>query len=68
LRIGSRTPRPGSEVFVDESTYFAEEMTATTIVKAYVPEGLVLPEANLVLFGARDLFDESEVSLGRPQK
>ena len=68
FRIGSRTPRPGSEVFVDESTYFAEEMTATTIVKAYVPEGLVLPEANLVLFGARDLFDESEVSLGRPQK
>ncbi len=68
FRIGSRTPRPGSEVFVDESTYFAEEMTATTIVKAYVPDGLVLPEANLVLFGARDLFDESEVSLGRPQK
>ena len=27
-----------------------------------------LPEANLVLFGARDLFDEAEVSLGRPQK
>ena len=68
FRIGSRTPKPGSEVFVDESTYFAEEMTATTIVKAYVPEGLVLPDANLVLFGARDLFDESEVSLGRPQK
>ncbi len=68
FRIGSRTPRPGNEVFVDESTYFAEEMTATTIVKAYVPEGVVLPEANLVLFGARDLFDEAEVSLGRPQK
>ena len=68
FRIGSRTPKPGNEVFVDESTYFAEEMTATTIVKAYVPEGLALPEANLVLFGARDLFDESEVSLGRPQK
>jgi len=68
FRIGSRTPKPGSEVFVDESTYFAEEMTATTIVKAYLPEGLVLPEANLVLFGARDLFDEAEVSLGRPQK
>ena len=68
FRIGSRTPRPGNEVFVDESTYFAEEMTATTIVKAYVPEGLVLPEANLVLFGARDLFDEAEVSIGRPQK
>jgi transcription-repair coupling factor (superfamily II helicase) len=68
FRIGSRTPKPGNEVFVDESTYFAEEMTATTIVKAYVPEGFAVPEANLVLFGARDLFDEAEVSLGRPQK
>ncbi len=29
FRIGSRTPRPGSEVYVDESTYFAEEMAAT---------------------------------------
>ena len=68
FRIGSRTPKPGSEVFVDESTYFAEEMTATTIVKAYVPEGLALPEAGLVLFGTRDLFDESELSLARPQR
>ena len=68
FRIGSRTPRPGSEVFVDESTYFAEDVTATIIVKAYLPEGVALPEANLVLFGARDLFDESEVSLGRPQR
>ena len=68
FRIGSRTPKPGSEVFVDESTYFAEDVAATIIVKAYVPEGVALPEANLVLFGARDLFDESEVSLGRPQR
>ncbi len=68
FRIGSRTPKPGSEVYVDESTYFAEEMTATTVVKSYVPEGVALPEANLVLFGTRDLFDESEVSLGRPQR
>ena len=68
FRIGSRTPKPGNEVFVDESTYFAEDMTATTIVKAYVPEGVAIPDANLVLFGTRDLFDESEVSLGRPQK
>ena len=68
FRIGSRTPKPGSEVYVDESTYFAEEVTAPIIVKAYVPEGVVLPEANIVLFGARDLFDEAEVSLGRPQR
>ena len=43
-------------------------MAATAIVKAYVPEGVVLPEANLILFGARDLFDEAELSPGRPQR
>ena len=68
FRIGSRTPKPGSEVYVDESSYFAEDVEATTIVKAYVPEGVALPEANLVLFGARDLFDEPEVSLAYPQR
>ena len=68
FRIGSRTPKPGFEVYVDESTYFTDDIAATTIVKAYVPEGVVLPEANLILFGSRDLFDEPEVSLGRPQR
>ena len=68
FRIGSRTPKPGMEVFVDESTYFTDDVAATTIVKAYVPEGVSLPDANLILFGSRDLFDEPEVSLGRPQR
>jgi transcription-repair coupling factor (superfamily II helicase) len=68
FRIGSRTPKPGQEVYVDESTYFTDDVAATTIVKAYVPEGVVFPEANLILFGSRDLFDEPEVSLGRPQR
>jgi transcription-repair coupling factor (superfamily II helicase) len=68
FRIGTRTPKPGSEVYVEESTYFEEDVGATTIVKAYVPEGFALPEANLVLFGARDLFDEPEVSLAHPQR
>jgi transcription-repair coupling factor (superfamily II helicase) len=68
FRIGSRTPKPGMEVFVDESTYFADDAAATIIVKAYVPEGVALPESNLILFGSRDLFDEPEVSLGRPQR
>ena len=68
FRIGSRTPKPGQEVYVDESTYFTDDVAATTIVKGYVPEGVVFPEANLILFGSRDLFDEPEVSLGRPQR
>jgi len=68
FRIGSRTPKPGQEVYVDESTYFTDDVAATTIVKAYVPDGVVFPESNLILFGSRDLFDEPEVSLGRPQR
>ena len=68
FRIGSRTPKPGNEVYVEESTYFEEDVAATTIVKAYVPDGVALPEANLVLFGARDLFDEPEVLLAHPQR
>ena len=68
FRIGSRTPKPGQEVYVDESTYFTDDVAATVIVKAYVPEGVVFPDANLILFGSRDLFDEPEVSVGRPQR
>ncbi|HEX8892211.1 MAG TPA: transcription-repair coupling factor [Terriglobales bacterium] len=68
FRIGSRTPKPGREVFVDESTYFADDVAATIIVKGYVPDGVALPESNLILFGSLDLFDEPEVSLGRPQR
>jgi transcription-repair coupling factor (superfamily II helicase) len=68
FHIGSRTPKPGMEAYVDESAYFADDVAATIIVKAYVPEGVALPESNLILLGSRDLFDEPEVSLGRPQR
>ncbi len=63
-RLGTRAPRPGSggDNFMDEATYIAGESATTTIVKAYVPDGVVLPDANLVLFGTRDLFDESEAA------
>ena len=68
FRLGSRTPRPGlSETYVDEASYFASDMSITTIVKSFVPEGVALPHANLVLFGARDLFDEAEPGGQRPQ-
>ena len=44
FRIGSRTP-DRDEVYVDEAAYLRREMSATTIVKAYVPEGVALPDA-----------------------
>ena len=40
----------------------------TTLVKAYVPDGVIFPDANLAIFGARDLFDESELVASRPQR
>jgi transcription-repair coupling factor (superfamily II helicase) len=64
FRLGSRTR--GGESYADETAYFSGEVFTTTLVKAYVPDGVLLPEANLAVFGARDLFDESEAVVPRP--
>jgi transcription-repair coupling factor (superfamily II helicase) len=66
FRLGSRT-RSG-ESYADETAYFAGELLTTTVAKAYVPDGVALPDANLTIFGARDLFDESESVVSRPQR
>jgi len=66
FRLGSRTR--GGESYADETAYFAGEILTTTLAKAYVPDGVVLPDAHLTVFGARDLFDESEAVISRPQK
>ena len=66
FRLGSRTPTPGGESYLDETAYFAQAMSTTIVVKANVPDGVALPEAGLIVFGARDLFDESEAVLTRP--
>jgi transcription-repair coupling factor (superfamily II helicase) len=66
-RLGSPV-RPGGESYADETAYFAGELYAATIVKAYVPDGVLLPDAALAVFGSRDLFDESEAVVTRPQR
>jgi transcription-repair coupling factor (superfamily II helicase) len=66
FRLGSRTR--GGESYADETAYFTGDMQSATLVKAYVPEGVIFPDANLVIFGARDLFDESELVASRPQR
>jgi transcription-repair coupling factor (superfamily II helicase) len=66
FRLGSRTR--GGESYADETSYFAGEVLTTTLAKAYVPDGVLFPEANLAIFGARDLFDESETVASRPQR
>jgi transcription-repair coupling factor (superfamily II helicase) len=64
FRLGSRTR--GGESYADETAYFSGEVFTTTLVRAYVPDGVLLPDANLAIFGSRDLFDESEAVVGRP--
>jgi transcription-repair coupling factor (superfamily II helicase) len=66
FRMGTRNPVPGSETYLDETAYFTGDLTTTTIVRAPVPDGVVLPDSHLVLFGARDLFDDSEVVAKAP--
>src|SRR6266404_48676 len=65
-RLGSRT-RSG-ESYADETSYFAGDVLTTTLLKAYVPDGMVLPDASLAVFGTRDLFDESDLVAARPQR
>ena len=66
FRLGSRVPSPGSESYLDETSYFAGEMSTAIVVKALLPEGVEVGDASLVVFGARDLFDDSEVVVQRP--
>src|ERR1700756_2554909 len=66
FRLGSRTR--GGESYADETAYFAADVLTTTLVKAYLPRGVIFPDANLAIFGARDLFDESELVASRPQR
>ncbi len=65
-RLGSRTC--SGESYADETSYFSGEVLTTTLLKAYLPDGFVLPEARLALFGSRDLFDESDFVAARPQR
>ena len=67
FRLGSRTPRPG-ESLVEDAAYLLGEQNTTTVVKAYVPYGVALPDARLTIFGSCDLFDESEVAAARPAR
>ncbi len=66
FRLGTRTPVAGSETYLDETAYFSGDLTTTTIVRASVPDGVAMPDSRLVIFGARDLFDESEIGTPQP--
>jgi len=64
-RLGTRVSRAGGPTYAEEAGYFAEDRQATTLVRAFVPDGVALPESKVVLFGSHDLFDESDVAAVR---
>src|SRR5258706_4938572 len=66
FRLGSRATTTAGETYLEETSYFAGELSAVTVVKAAIPEGVVLPDESLTVFGAHDLFEESEVVVKRP--
>src|SRR3984885_8797168 len=66
FRLGSRTR--GGESYADETSYSPGEVLTTTLAKAYVPDGVMLPEAHLAILGARDLFDEFDTGAVHPRR
>jgi transcription-repair coupling factor (superfamily II helicase) len=61
-RLGSRIQHAGSENVYDESSYLAGDMRTPVILRSALANGVSLPDARLVLFGAQDFFDEADVT------
>jgi transcription-repair coupling factor (superfamily II helicase) len=64
-RLGSRVQHAGSENVYDESSYLAGNLRTPILVRSALANGVSLPEANLVVFGANDFSDDADV-MARP--
>jgi transcription-repair coupling factor (superfamily II helicase) len=60
-RLGSRAPRPG-ETMLEEASYLAGDLRVPVIVRSPLAAGVVYTDANLTVFGANDLADETDVA------
>ena len=65
-RLGTHAKTAAADPCLEETAYFAQEVTTTVVVKAAIPDGVVLPAPGLIVFGFLDLFDESEAVVPRP--
>jgi transcription-repair coupling factor (superfamily II helicase) len=61
-RLGSRVPKTGSDMMLEEASYMAGDLRVPVIVRSPVASGVVFAEANLIVFGANDLSDEADVA------
>jgi transcription-repair coupling factor (superfamily II helicase) len=64
-RLGTRQKSAGD---MSDESYLIGDLTVATLVKAFLPEGVALPESQLVIFGTRDLFDDSNVISQAPRQ
>jgi transcription-repair coupling factor (superfamily II helicase) len=64
-RLGSRVQHAGSENIYDESSYLAGNLRTPILVRSTLANGVSVPEANLVVFGANDFSDDADV-MARP--
>src|SRR5246127_5645125 len=64
-RLGSRVQHAGSENVYDESSYLAGNLRTPILVRSTLANGVSLPDANLVVFGANDFSDDADV-MARP--
>ena len=60
-RLGSRLAHPGETIF-EEASYMAGDLRVPVIVRSPLAAGVSFPASNLIVFGANDLNDESDVA------
>ncbi len=61
-RLGSRVPKSGSDMMLEEASYMAGDLRVPVIVRSPIASGVMFAESNLIVFGANDLSDEADVA------
>ena len=61
-RLGSRVPKTGSDMMLEEASYMAGDLRVPVIVRSPIASGVMFADANLIVFGANDLSDEADVA------
>jgi len=64
-RLGTRQKSAGD---MSDESYLIGDLSVATLVKAFIPEGVALPESQIVIFGTLDLFDDSELVSQAPRQ
>jgi transcription-repair coupling factor (superfamily II helicase) len=60
-RFGSRVAHPG-ETMLEEASYLASDIHVPTIVRTPLASGVSFAESKLIVFGANDLSDDTDVT------